>query len=169
MIKSMQIQFVIAFIINIALVQGASSEPMRYAMNELVKGKQFTILVASAKNEGNKITESIGGFNTQNIVLSKKEYYLLRISVEIVSNDNKPIMFKYFIPAIVKDIEENNYKYWAVGPPGFYYDMDKKDQQKAMPISHKGVVDYIFNIPNNAKIVEFIWSDLPSITLHITK
>ncbi|MBA7495188.1 hypothetical protein ES702_05767 [subsurface metagenome] len=133
------------------------------------KGENWKINVIFAKNKGSEFTERGDPFGmvTQIISTDKPDAYLLQVRVHIKRIDQKPIGFDYFKEAIVRDDNGKTYLYSIAGPPGFYLNFTKKGEYEASPLLVEGDVDYIFIVPDNAKIVDFVWLDQPPIPLTV--
>lgn len=141
----------------------ARSATTVYTMNQPVKGKGWIITVISAKNEGIEIAEG-----SETLKAAKPDSHLLRLKVNLKSLDDEAVAGRYIVDAVVRDSKGKKYPCLATGFPGFHIDLSTAGHQTVLtPMNSETKVDYIFTIPYQVKIVDFIWNDFPPIRLAV--
>ena len=155
--RSLVFMLCFVFLVSSRFVYGGS-ESRGYSMNQPVTGKGWTITVVSAKNAGAEIMERCN-LDTVTLKPSNPESYLLRLKVNLKSLDKESVGGRYIVDALVRDSKGNKYPCSAVGVSGCYVDFRKGIKEAvAYPMNSEVTVDYIFSIPNQIKIVDFIWN-----------
>jgi hypothetical protein len=148
-------------------------------MNEPVEGAEWRVIVRSATSEGDEITTS---FRTQTFHVSNSDEHFFRIEVELERLNGEQIGADYLfeedsvVPGdplkgdarqiVVIDSTGSPYRFVLAGPAGFYYDVTAEEVQQIMfYFVSKATIDYVFVVPDDAAIVEFVWSGLPPVRL----
>lgn len=143
-------------------------------MNESVKQGDWEIKVLSAVNEETDMDTSM-----QEISTSKPNTYILNVKIVLNHLTGEPIkgnhLFTYgssgniadYRRVIVRDNAGKGYLFFAVGDS--YYDQlsQVKDNGFMSWDVSNAELSYLFIVPNDVNIADFMWGDFPPIKLTI--
>jgi len=131
-------------------------------MNERFTAGGWALTVKSAKVEGKEIVKQ-NNFTNRKYVFSGGDpnLYLVRVTVELEQLNGKPIKQDFLVKAMVAASDGKSYSCVGAGTAGDYseyYDMRKGGNQSIlMPTIAKSDIEYVFALPLNAAVKEFVW------------
>jgi len=131
-------------------------------MSKKFKYKLWAVKVLSATNAGNLIkkTKYFNPMRPYTFRNNNPNTYLLRVKIELERLDEKPIKKSFMTDVRVRDTAGNVYDWIGAGSEnGEYYDRRRSGVQSLLiPMQPKSDdVEYVFSIPNNVLICEFVW------------
>ena len=158
------------FIKNIARYGGStnnrvkkSGKPPINQMNQKFKYSQWSVTIKDATNAGNPITKTryFNSSRPYRFEVDSSGTHLLRVKIDLERNDGKPIKKTFMTDVKVRDAYGREYSWIGAGTEyGKYFDRRKADMQSLlMPVQPKSIVEYVFQVPDNAQIRELIWMD----------
>ena len=134
-----------------------------FAMNEPIEGKEWSIIVLSAKNEGIEIVLKVAGIK-QTAKADDPNTHLVQVKVRLKHLTGEAINGGYLrTDIVVKDNSGNVYPCYLAGNP-LYAECTAKNEGWDVT---EAEVNYVFKVPDGVKVVNFIWSDLPPVQLEV--
>ncbi len=136
-------------------------------MNQRFESGGWAVNVLSSTKEGSSISKQVGMqkylFNT-----TDPNVTLLRVKVELERLDGKGINQGFLVKAQVKDAAGAVYNWVGAGTDfGTYFESRPGGNRSAMvPVQPKAVVEYVFTVPHDAELTEFVWQDLVTVGIH---
>jgi hypothetical protein len=137
----------------------------------MLQGNEWRVTILSATNEGTSIS-GFRGLNQYTIAVKKPNTHFLRVRITLERLNGKAISADYQSPELVRvevrDSNGNKYAYSAAGHhPDAYLDVEAAAGTLVFVPSSKADVDYLFTVPDDATITDFMFSDLPPVRLSV--